>query len=435
MSAITRRRALQIAGLGTVTAAAAACTPSEDNDADSGSGESGSQLEFIWPGTSDPETAVANDLKTELATSGTEVEFNFLSWDDMQKQISVRIQANDAPDLTMTQDVTDWVAMGALAALDDHLSSSSIDTSAFRPGTLEYSTVDGKVYALPYSAQCWNIAINREIAEAKGIDPENIATYDDMVESAKEMTGDGTYGFAIPMQNPRFSFRTFQTAAYANGIDPSDYANADVDAWSETLDHLRAFNDYRPEADAAWAYAEMFRSFANGETAMIACGSFFTANVYELDPDIVAKTVQIPYPRGSKGTDNSVPVSNTGFALFEGSQNTDASWKVLEETLKPEWTARLNAVAHAPADTAVTVDDLKPWVEQYYPDAVEGHLAQCEAQMAMIDDHGTELKPITGQPAIEPEFQIIFDDFLAGKTEAVETVSTMQERFAAVASS
>lgn len=437
MNTIVRRRLLQIMGAGGLTAAAVACTPDEDSGSGTGSGGSdggggsGNGLEFIWPGTSDPETAVANDLKAAMGEQGTEIEYNFLSWNDMQQQLSVRIQANDAPDLTMTQDVTDWVAMGALASLDER--TADIDTSLFRPGTLEYSTMDGSLYALPYSAQSWTLVVNRELAEAAGIDPEGIATYEDMEAAAAELTGDGTYGFCIPMQNPRFAFRTFMTAAYANGFNPGDYAEPETEKWVQTLDHLRAFNDLRPDADKAWAYPEMFRSFANGETAMIAAGSFYTANVYELSPEIVGSSVQIPYPTGPSGSDKSVPISNAGFALFEGSENQDAGWTVMEELLKPEWQARLTAVAHAPATTDITIDDLRPWIEQYYPDAVEGHIAHCEAQMRIADERGTELQKIPGQPAIEPEFQIIFNEFIGGSIDAEEAVEKMSERFGSVA--
>lgn len=187
MNTIVRRRLLQLAGLSGLTAAAVACTPEEDSGSGSGGGGSdgdgsGAGLEFIWPGTSDPETAVANDLKTAMSEQGTTIEYNFLSWNDMQQQLSVRIQANDAPDLTMTQDVTDWVAMGALASLDER--TAEVDTSLFRPGTLEYSTVDGSLYALPYSAQSWTLVVNRELAEAAGIDPEGIATYEDKIGRA-----------------------------------------------------------------------------------------------------------------------------------------------------------------------------------------------------------------------------------------------------------
>lgn len=427
-----RRSLLKFTGALGAMAALAACTPKESDSTDT-TGSQTAKLEFLWPGTSDPETAVANDFKTTIADKGIDLEYNFLSWADMQKQISVRVQAQDPPDLTMTQDVSDWVRMGALADLSDRFGSLNIDRGQFRPGSLEYSEIDGKLYALPYSAQSWTLVVNEELLGQAGIDIASLETYAGMQEAAEKLTGDGKYGFCIPMQNPRFSFRTFATAAYANGFQPGDYENPDVAKWVETLEHLKAFNDLRPPADKAWAYPEMFRAFANGEVAMVAAGSFFTANVYELNPEIVGKSVQLAYPKGPQGSDKRVPISNAGFAAFAGNKNIDKGWEALSQLMDKEWMARLTAVAHAPALTSVTTEDLKPWVEKYYPKAVEGHLKQCESQAKIADDNGVELQKIAGQPAIEPEFQQIFSEYLAGSMSAEDTVTRMSERFAAVA--
>jgi len=254
-----------------------------------------------------------------------------------------------------------------------------------------------------------------------------------MEEAAKKLTTKGQYGFGIPMQNPRFAFRTFATAAYANGFNPGDFEKQDTAQWVQTLNHLKAFTPYRPPADKAWAYPEMFRSFANGETAMIAAGSFFTANVYELNPDVIADSVQIPYPKGPKGGDRTVPVSNAGFAVFEKSKSPESSWKMLHSLIKPEWQSRLTAVAHAPATTNIKMSDLEPWIKKYYPKAVAGHTQQCEAQMRLVDENGRVLEKIPGQPAIEPEFQMLFNDFLADKMDAEATARKMSERFKSVA--
>ncbi|OKL53327.1 hypothetical protein BSZ39_10135 [Bowdeniella nasicola] len=427
-----RRSLLKFTGVVGAMAALAACTPKESGGTET-SGSGTAKLEFLWPGTSDPETAVANDFKKAISDKGIDLEYNFLSWADMQKQISVRVQAQDPPDLTMTQDVSDWVRMGALADLTERFGSLKIDRDKFRPGTLEYSEVDGKLFALPYSAQSWTLVANEELFEKAGLDLSILETYEGMQEAATKLTGDGKYGFCIPMQNPRFSFRTFATAAYANGFEPGSYANPETAKWVETLEHLKAFNELRPAADKAWAYPEMFRAFANGEVAMVAAGSFFTANVYELNPEIVAKSVQLPYPKGPQGSDKRVPISNAGFAAFGGSENLDKGWEALSQLMDAEWMARLTAVAHAPALSSVSTDDLKPWVEKYYPKAVEGHLKQCESQAKIADENGIELKKIPGQPAIEPEFSQVFSEFLGGSMSAEDAVSRMGERFAAVA--
>lgn len=425
---LTRRQLFPlVAGAAVLTA----CTPTESTPSPGGTGADGApagRLEVVWPGTSDPEMAVAESFAEAMSGQGIEIEYNFLSWADMQQQLAVRIQAGNPPDLTMTQDTTDLVAMGGLRALDDLFEASDFSRDQFRPGTLEYSTHEGSLYALPYSAQAFDLIVNTELLSAKGVSVEDLGTWADLESAAAELTGDGVYGFAYPLQNPRFAFRGALTAGYSNDLNIGDTDPAQHDKWIELLGHLAALAPSRPSADVAWAYPEMFRAFANGEVAMIPAGTFFTANVYELNPGIVEVSKQIVYPAGPSGTAQA-PVSNTGFAIFEGSANADLAWHVIQQLMAPEFLARLNAVAHVPALSTVTEAELANPVAEIYPSASEAHLQQIVDQIDLIDSSGTALIPIPGQPAMEPEFQALILDFLNGAADAETTYTALMERF------
>lgn len=412
----------------------AACTPDRAGGSSDGEGAPSGSLEFVWPGTSDPEMAVARDFAAAMAEEGIDIEYNFLSWGDMQQQLAVRIQADDPPDLSMTQDVTDFVRMGALLPLDERFADSDWTEDDFRPGTLEYSTLDGSLYSIPYSAQAWTLVVNEDLLADAGYSVEDLVTWDDMEEIAEAVTGDGVYGFAYPLQNPRFAFRVPATAGYSNDLNLGSTDPADEPQWIELLEHVERMAPYRPAADQAWAYPEMFRAYASGEVAMIAAGTFFTANVYELNPEVIERSVQIPYPHGPSASEAQAPISNAGFAIFEGSENADLAWRVIEELMQPEWQARLTTVANSPALVEVTAEDLREYTEQYYPDAVEGHMRQAELQIDLIESAGVPLEKIPGQPAMEPEFQAVIVDFLDGRLSAQDAYARIVERFDAVAS-
>ncbi|MGP7959501.1 ABC transporter substrate-binding protein [Sanguibacter sp. A247] len=420
----TTRRVLGIAAATLAGALAlGACTPSDDAPAASGTapstgaaGNPTGTLEIIWPGTSDPETRMAEDFAKAMAAKGITIEYNFLSWADIQKQLAVRIQAGDPPDLTMTQDVTDLVRMDGLLPLDD-LFAKSFEAADFRPGTLEVSTVDGSLYAVPYAAQAFDLVVNETMLSAAGYAVEDLKTWDDVVAAAKAMTKDGAYGFGFPLQNPRFAFRGALTMAYTNDLWPGDDSDAATTKWIQTLEHAKAMNAFSPPAAAAWSYPEMFQAYSNGEVGMIPAGTFFTANVYELNPEIVEQSRQIAYPAGPSGT-QVAPVSNTGFGIFKDSPNHDLAWYVIEQLVSPEWVGRLTTAVNSPALAAIKPADLADDAALIYPNAPEGHAQQMTDQAALIDDHGTPLRPIVGQPALEPEFQAILLDFFAGKITA-----------------
>jgi multiple sugar transport system substrate-binding protein len=401
----------------------------------SGDGKLTGSLEIVWPGTSDPEKQVAQDFAAEMAKQDIKIEYTFLSWRDMQQQLAVRVQANDPPDITMTQDVTDLVRLGALEPLGDYLADSGIDTKSFSPGSLEYSTIDGRLYALPYLAQAFTLIVNEKMLGDAGMKVADLKTWADVEKAAAAMTKDGKYGFAYPAGNPRFAFRVPLTIGYSNGVNIGAPDPADEAKWKELLDHMAKLTPSRPPADKAWDYPEMWQAYAKGEVGMIVAGTYFTANLYPLNPGIIGQSVQLAYPAGPSADKALAPVSNAGYGIFAGSKNKELAWHVLKQLASDKWTARLAAVVNTPARSSVSLDALKPEVQQVYPDAVDGQMKQLENNIDLIKNNGTPLKQIPGQPEMEPELQEVMLQFLDGKVGRDEAYSLLQERLSAVAKS
>lgn len=385
-------------------------------------------VEVVWPGTSDPEKRLAEDFAAAMAEKGINIEYNYLSWSDMLKQLSVRIQGKNPPGVTALQDITDMVSLGGLQPLDDLVARDGVDLSAYLPGTLEYSTwSDGKLYALPTSAQAFDLVVNEEMLNAAGYQVEDLKTWADMEAAAEAMTKDGKYGFAYPLGVPRFAFRGALTAGYSNDLNVGVIDPADQSKWEQLLDHIAALRQYSPAAEDAWDYAAMFQAYSNGEIGMIPAGTFFTANVYAINPDIIAKSRQIAYPAGPSGT-SQAPVSNSGYGVFADAENQDVAWYVVQQLAQPEWIARIAAVVNTPALSTVTMDDLKPNVEEVYPDAVDGQMQQLADTIDLIAQHGTPLAKIKGQSAMEPEFQEVVLNYLHGSIDRDTAYQQITER-------
>lgn len=432
---ISRRQVLLAAGGGASVAALSACTGGDlgggNEGSDSPSG-GGGRLEIVWPGTSEPEIAVAEEFGAAMAEQEVEIEFNYLSWADMQQQLAVRIQAGDFPDITMTQDVTDLVGLDALEPLDNYMAEAGLGPELFSPGALEYSTIDGTLYSLPYLAQSFTLIVNEPMLSAAGFAPADLATWADVEAAAEAMTHGDKKGFAFPMGNPRFAFRVPLTIGYSNDMNLGDPDPAKEQHWLELLDHLEAMRSFRPAADTAWDYPEMWQAFASEQVGMIVAGTYFSANIQPLNPESLETSVSLPYPAGPSG-EALTPVSNAGYAIFSGSQNKDLAWTVLQELASPEWTARLAAVVNTPARTDVSLEDLQASVEQVYPDAVEGRMTQLENDIDVIQESGTPLKQIVGQPEMEAEVQEVLLQFHDGAVTRDEAYDLLSERLSAVA--
>lgn len=385
-------------------------------------------LEIVWPGTSDPEKRLAEDFAAAMAEQGINIEYNFLSWSDMLKQLAVRIQGKNPPGVTPLQDITDMVSLGGMMPLDDLIARDGIDLSKYLPGTLDYSTwTDGKLYDLPVTAQAFDLVVNEEMLNAAGFQIEDLKTWDDLEAAAAAMTKDGKYGFAYPLGVPRFAFRGALTAGYSNDLNIGVINPADEQKWKELLDHFAALEPYTPPAQSAWAYAEMFQAYSNGEVGIIPAGTFFTANVYAINPEIVAKSRQIAYPAGPSGT-SQAPISNMGYGVFVDTEDPELAWYVVKQLANDEWIARIAAVVNTPAVTTVSMEDLRSAVEDVYPDAVEGHMQQLQDQITLIADHGVPLVAVKGQSAMEPEFQEVMVSFLDGNVDRDTAYQQIQER-------
>lgn len=419
--------AAEVVGPDAETAAPDDAAADGDDDAEAAVADVDS-LEFVWPGTSEPEMAVAEEFGAAMADDGLTIDYSFLSWGDMQSQLAVRIQGGNPPDLTMTQEVADLVRLGGLAPLDEYLEASDLSRDDFRPGTLEYSTLDGELYAIPYLAQAFTLVVNTDLLEAAGWSLEDLQTWEDVEEAAAAMTDGDTYGFAYPMGNPRFAYRVPLTAAYSNDLRMNDVSPEAEQRWKELFDHFLAMEPYRPPADVTWDYPDMFRAYANSEVGMIAAGTFFTGNMYELNPDLIGASRQIAYPAGPSADEASAPVSNVGYGVFADGQAPERAWEVLEDLVTDEWTARQAAVVHAPARSGIDIEQIRPHVEDVYPEAVDGHLQQIEDATTLIDEVGVPQDPILGQAQMEPEVQEVMRELLDGSMDRDEAYEVLMER-------
>lgn len=435
-----RTRKRNAGGIGTlliVSMLLAACSSSSSGgDADDSKSESsGNTVEMIWPGTSDPEMQIAKDFAEEaLKEDGITIDYNFMSWGDILSQMTVRIQGGNVPDATQTQDLDDLIRLGGLEGLDEKFENSDLDRDNFREGTLEYATTDGTLYSIPAVAQTWNLIINEDLLADAGWKPEQIQTWNDLETAAQDITEKtGVPGFGYALGASRFAYRLPLVAGYSNGMNIGEVTRDNEKQWREVLEHLKRLEPYRPNADVAWDSPDQFRAFANEEVAILQTGSFLTANVYEINPDIIDKTVQIPYPHGPSADVQRVPVTAIGFGLFKDAENKEDAWKVIERLTSDEWATRLAAVVNTPVSKTITQEDLRPWVEETYPDAVDAQLRQLKDQIEIIDEYGVPFEEIRGQSAMEPELQEVLVAYLADDISLDEAIDLIYNNIGEIA--
>lgn len=388
-------------------------------------------VEFVYPGTSDAERAFAEQfVSAEKAKyPGLDVSVNYLSWNEMQKTLAVRVQAGNPPDLTATQDITALVGMKALADLTPYLSSGSISSGDFLPGTYDYSSMAGALYSVPYLATAFTLLVNEKLLQQAGFEVDDLKDWSTMEQAAAAMTKGNVSGFAYPLGNPRFVFRGALTAAYSLGLQMNDVSDAAREKWTALLEHLKKLKESSPAAQTTWDYPDMWRAFAGGQLGMVAGGTYYSANVYSINPQIIGDTRQISYPAATAGGKLATPVSSVGYGLFAGAKNPSAAWAMISDLTSPENVLQQAAAVNLPARTSVDKTALFAAAAKIYPDAAEGHQRVTEDAFALVAANGTPLTKIQGQPDMEPALQDIMVRYLDGKVETAAAVDEIVAAF------
>ncbi|SMF84916.1 ABC-type glycerol-3-phosphate transport system, substrate-binding protein [Paenibacillus uliginis N3/975] len=386
-------------------------------------------IRFVYPGTSEAEKELAEQFKARMKEKypNVNIEYMYLSWADMEKKLSVMLNSGDVPDLTQTQDVTNLVRLNGLEDLTPYFEQEGeqLKKDDFLPGTMEYAQEDGKLYAVPNLANSFTLIVNEQMLNEAGMKLEDLQTWEDVEKAAKAMTKDGKYGFGYPLGIARFSFRVPFTAAYSNDLLLSDTSDESKSKYMETLQHFKNLEPYQPKAHLTWGYPEMFRAYSNGEVGMIAAGTFFTANVYSINPDIVNVSRTIAYPKGPSGTVAKAPVSNVGIAMFKDSKNKEVAWRLIQEWSSQEFNSTAASVVNVTAIKSTSLDEIIKKSEKIYPKAIEGHKTMLNDFSKLLDESGVPMDKIPGQSEMEVVVQEQMAKLLNDKV-------TVEEAYAAI---
>jgi multiple sugar transport system substrate-binding protein len=92
----------------------------------------------------------------------------------------------------------DFLALGALRAIDDLVERDDIDLSVYYQQGIEENTYQGVLYGLPWATSPLVMFINLDVFEQAGVDiPDFSWTMDDFVEIARQLTDEDTYGYGL----------------------------------------------------------------------------------------------------------------------------------------------------------------------------------------------------------------------------------------------
>ena len=174
-------------------------------------------ITFYYPvGVAGPLARFIEGYVSEFQRQNPQVRVNTVfggNYEENQAKVVAAIRAGNPPDtaILLSQQLYTLLSMDAIEPFDPYISKDPELAQAVRdffPAFMMNSTLDGRVYSLPFQRSTPILYYNKEAFREAGLDPEKPPqTWDELVEYAKRLTKRDAqgrvirYGVAIPTED------------------------------------------------------------------------------------------------------------------------------------------------------------------------------------------------------------------------------------------
>ncbi|MEV4736758.1 MULTISPECIES: extracellular solute-binding protein [unclassified Microbacterium] len=184
----------------TATLTLASCGFSGGSGGDGGDADGKTTLDMLVPSYSDATKGLWEDVITgfEKENPDIDVKLEVQSWDNLEKVVSTKIQAGEAPDIYNGGPFAGFVGDELLYPAKDVVSEDTY--SDFQDSFIANAEVDGTAYALPLIASARALFVNNALLEQAGV-TEAPKTWDELLDAATKMSalGGGVAGYGMPL--------------------------------------------------------------------------------------------------------------------------------------------------------------------------------------------------------------------------------------------
>lgn len=262
------------------------------------------------------------------------VEVTPIPWDSAHDKFTSAIAAGTAPDVAQVGStwMAEFVSLDALEPTPD-----SIATDDYFPGALESVTVDETVHGVPWYVETRLVYYRRDIAESLGIS-EPPTDWEGLVEMARTMQGgpDGTWGISL-QPGGNGSWQSVLPFCWSNGGDVVSEDSAEFTFVSpENEEALAYYQSYFTEgiSDPSPAEGTTEQDFVSGAVPMFISGPWMMAAVEAVGGEGFAEKYGVFVMPEKENSASFLGGANIG--VFQGSQNRDGAWKLVEYLSRPE---------------------------------------------------------------------------------------------------
>lgn len=290
----------------------------------------------IWTmgGATEESEAFFEELRDEWSGdySDTEINVEYVPWDEAQDSITNALAGGDAPDVLEAgnDQVSNWAAQGAILDLEEYVDGWD-EAEDINEEAMEYGAFEDTQYSVPLHLAVRTLIYRADWLEELGHDAP--ATWDELAEVAEDIEDEyGVLGFGAPTDftNGIASFIWSNGGEVATSDDGTEWEGQLTNpATVEAIEfYTELTNDLSPVytgEDELIPQADL----ANEELGMYIDGNWAFDEVADQagDPDIVDELGAAPIP----GVDGMAPAfaGGSNLTVFSTTDNPDFAFELL----------------------------------------------------------------------------------------------------------
>lgn len=125
------------------------------------------------------------------------LDYEANSYNDLNSKVKAAIVAKNAPEVSLAEVMTmaNLAKSGVIEPLDSFINGDdSFDYGDYAEGVKANTVIDGKIYGMPYQRSTAILYFNKTMLKEAGLDENGPATFEELAEYCKALTGDGKIG-------------------------------------------------------------------------------------------------------------------------------------------------------------------------------------------------------------------------------------------------
>ncbi|NEE01992.1 ABC transporter substrate-binding protein [Phytoactinopolyspora halotolerans] len=390
--------------------AVAGCSSGDDGGATS----EGREDVVMWGSWSGEQVDQLEEQAAAFNESQDQYEVSYVSQELVEEKLLTGFASGDVPDVVLWDryQTSLYAPKGALAPIDDYVSSDGVDTGMFYEPAVEEMTVDGTLYGLPLLVDNRSLFYNTTLLDEAGVDvPDTWSGLKDAAEALTVRDGGTLTQAGFDLGDPGL-FNMWLAQAGGHLVTEDETATAFNSP--EGLDVLRFWQELLDAGVYEQGFGDGIDAFAEGSTAMKLDGPWALTSLDAVDG--LEYGVAEP-PRGPNG-DTGAYMGGFGLVIPEGATNADGAWEFIKW-----WTTQ--------PENGVDFGRISGWIPANVEAANDPYFTDDERYAAFIETMNyAQVRPsVEGYSDVEGKALVpALEQFLSGELSAEQALNQAQEQ-------